>query len=1464
MSQLSQSLDRIKKGIDAKRKNLVTLRDAIDKNSKEPNRSEEAKRKDLKLFTTISYALNSNPLLDANNFNSHATLKQLKQSFTPHFSTDGKQVFDPIKNRFVKKTDENVKKINSSVSTLLQDEIQALNVDKHIAHQSFLSLKMVSQDHNDYTTIVAPGKYIVSLKLNYTINSHDNADLHKQDSYELARELTTKKPYSRAQIADFVAKNHFRLTKSVKSRGATARKNGDDEHSISISDDGTVTIFQTYIDNISYSELSIQPFVENSYSKILMKLSQHPQYTLLGDTSVINIHPNMCVVDYIFTQFQQHLYCAALSISEIKTQLDIVKRSVLEQDFESYWAGYLATGSLHDSNSTLPADTMCAEFFEGLEQVCIEKSIEKTKFLEREGYSAEMVIEWAKNNHKQLSVHCVSPMFRRFESYKPQTRTSFSLFFLLNNNHCYPINDKDLIDKLIKTNGETVSIFGELKFSIKFDANDCYFLSKSDCQSLIESGATMEVLGTDAYGKRKSIVAVGQNSVSSIVKHSLSLHNKIDGAIQISNLGITGFKDPTTGIVFVASPDYNDVKETCFVLNEKLNNPLFQFANQSWAQLGRQLFEHLFEVPRESLYSNEYQGILTDYPVRPYNVKIYDEPPTPTFEVIDISRSYTAVIAENTDDFPVFWLDESIDFDGTLPLTVGEYFIAVPIVMGGGTIFQPAGWYPLNIVRYALERGYIALENITRKMPARFSLPADYFKKFVEFIYDTFKDNDKNYSHPACKNLINHFLGTLGIVETSTGTGVMTNSFEVACALKIDEESAHKKHDPGFSVRVDIFKEEGQIYFVKKFILHKMEEGHKPIWRHIIAGSIIRLDQLYLAVANPETVVYGYYTDSIKGINFNKIEFPEKEDRTIGCYQPEIPKFYKLYGTLFSDVLDVEHDMYKHCPYSFQPVKPWNQLDETPTNYNDVKTFVEKNSCFVAGSGGCGKTTLAKAVFDNDPEHTLVVAFTNKAVGVLSSRGVEAKTLDSYFFENKGKEPYKKLGRDGIKRVIVDEASMITMKHLSKLWRIYKLYPNIVINFFGDTNQCPAVNQKGVFVDLNNEPFIRRLLAGNLVKLCYKTNSARYDTKTYKQLEQFLQTGKMPIEWKDKKLNENLMMNVCKTTTTAKNTRDRINKQCAEKFLFDNPTVEKRKIGGVEFAVGMPVVAMENRKNKKLAIVNSKRYVIERFEEGGGVKLSDSDGAVPFDVFAVVFMHGFCDSVYRFQGDSITTPYNIYDIGMMSLNEVYTALSRCTSIDNVHFKYTEKQFERVEAPTKPKPLSIENDGVLQPFIGRIYRITFENGFNYVGQTTQTLEERLAQHKEKPVSEKMKELFIQCPTATISLLCECSCVGKELDDIEKQWIAACCSEYGERCVNVNLRDDKKNTVLKPYTMVALERDPNKYPIKEYDGYFTINYNSVEKKYRFSDKPTRRNQSTKEQARSNADSFRQSLLDPFYKL
>jgi hypothetical protein len=310
--------------------------------------------------------------------------------------------------------------------------------------------------------------------------------------------------------------------------------------------------------------------------------------------------------------------------------------------------------------------------------------------------------------------------------------------------------------------------------------------------------------------------------------------------------------------------------------------------------------------------------------------------------------------------------------------------------------------------------------------------------------------------------------------------------------------------------------------------------------------------------------------------------------------------------------------------------------------------------------------------------------------------------------------------------------------------------------------------------------------------------------------------------------------------------------------------VEKRVIGGVEFAVGMPVVATENRKNKKLdfAICNSNRYVIERFEEGG-VKLSDSDGAVPFDVFAVAFMHGFCDSVYRFQGDSITTPYNIYDISKMSLNELYTALSRCTSIDNVHFSYTEKQFKRVEAPTETKPLSIENGGVLQPFIGRIYLITFANGSNYVGQTTQTLEERLAQHKEKPVSENMKELFNQC-AATISLLCECSCVGKELDDIEKQWIVACCSVYGERCVNVNLRDDKKDTALKPYKMVALERDPNKYPIKEYVGYFTINHNSMENKFRFSDNPTRRNQSTKEQAHSNAESFRQSLLDKFYKL
>ena len=39
-----------------------------------------------------------------------------------------------------------------------------------------------------------------------------------------------------------------------------------------------------------------------------------------------------------------------------------------------------------------------------------------------------------------------------------------------------------------------------------------------------------------------------------------------------------------------------------------------------------------------------------------------------------------------------------------------------------------------------------------------------------------------------------------------------------------------------------------------------------------VEARIIELDKMYKKVANPNTIVLGYYTDSIKGINFNKID----------------------------------------------------------------------------------------------------------------------------------------------------------------------------------------------------------------------------------------------------------------------------------------------------------------------------------------------------------------------------------------------------------------------------------------------------------------------------------------------------------------------------------------------------------------------------------------------------------------
>ena len=88
---------------------------------------------------------------------------------------------------------------------------------------------------------------------------------------------------------------------------------------------------------------------------------------------------------------------------------------------------------------------------------------------------------------------------------------------------------------------------------------------------------------------------------------------------------------------------------------------------------------------------------------------------------------------------------------------------------------------------------------------------------------------------------------------------------------------------------------------------------------------------------------------------------------------------------------------------------------------------------------------------------------------------------------------------------------------------------------------------------------------------------------------------------------------------------------------------------------------------------NMEQYNIDNIEES-------EDGNLNFILNGTIFSHGefresfipsFCVTVYKYQGGTISTPNNMYDVEKIDKKQLYTALSRTTELNHVHL-YTTK------------------------------------------------------------------------------------------------------------------------------------------------------------------------------------------------
>lgn len=875
------------------------------------------------------------------------------------------------------------------------------------------------------------------------------------------------------------------------------------------------------------------------------------------------------------------------------------------------------------------------------------------------GVSVNEMLRWIQCFFpKQLAMYAVDPLLKVFEKYNGGPHVVATLVFIVNNGHLYPVKNPNFKKSVAHSH---VIKFDEIEWNVNC-ANFITISRKTDYNQhldndLVNDNADYNKLVMGELNSKDVVLYEG--SLEELVVDIMNKVGYMVSGMLIKQSEITAFQHPINNQIIEYAPEMEGRKYVCNMLKNIYEYDCFRWANQSYASLGQMFFEVKYGKIPQSDHIKEDLIIYDNYHTVPtiatYKKVEYDS----TCYGFDCKKSYPNAMINMEYDYPVFSIyDHFKKYDGE-EIVIGEYLINSLVIPKLGNFKIEKQVIGHNEVRYLLQNNYMTKSNILFVKTASYHISKSIFSNVINDFKTIFGECSSHY-----KSLSHCFIGQLGKRYLTKDQAFITDSWETACC------SYYQYKDKGdWSV-----KTVNNIHFVKLVERTRLSNENSQIFRQILSQGRIQLMELLKEVIDPKkSILVGVNTDSCFVKNPKIISFENHPK-----YRNEEWKPKKM-----SENKEIEHK-----PIKVVENQEWKKV-ETPNE-----------SCCVIGIGGSGKSTeLVKQYVHGS---TLVLSPTNKACDNLRKRNVSnVFTFDSYFM-NRDTIP------ETITKILVDEFSMISPKWIKLLYELQLKRPTLVVQMYGDNNQCPPVTIVSRYFDVMNKYVFKKICGFNLVVKEYNEGTCRYDKEMFEVLNEFLKTGKLSEKLKKKTIDNNLKSNI----VMRNDIREKINNQFAVKWFPD-----------------MKIIGKENKKTNNVynsqifyidSIVDDKISIKETLDSNPRVNNKNEVIFYPKSYFEPAF----AVTVWRYQGDTIDEPYNIHQSNLMTKKQMYTALSRTTKFDYVNIAFTNKVFVEESEPKESTEISTTKCDI--GFIYYMHNDTHKVA--YVGKTTVSIENRFAEHK----------------------------------------------------------------------------------------------------------------------------------------
>lgn len=715
-----------------------------------------------------------------------------------------------------------------------------------------------------------------------------------------------------------------------------------------------------------------------------------------------------------------------------------------------------------------------------------------------------------------------------------------------------------------------------------------------------------------------------------------------------SSKGMTSFTY-RPDIKFILNPLYEIASK--FIDNPKPRDNLHTILNPILEEL------KLNNINTKSVFQSEevWLNINNNIVKSAYNY-IHPDGTTSSDITIDKNKAYSCVLKNidtilicNPTDIPCKYSGEEI-------ISTALYWVDnIPATTISNILISKRGWYIASIVSEALKDNHITRSDITHIINCSSSIENPY-RPFVDALY-------KKYGNEA-KILANSFVGMFGKIYSDKGKLYITKKLEHI--VKYDEEQFYQEK------KFKTFKTGDEKTYYITLVQDKTLRYETSV---IFNAQIVQTNRLnmYNMAKRVGGTLKAVKTDSItvSTPSWQPLHQPNNMD----AWKIENTKIVKPKEKLVSETKKII------IPKQIAPLLTKSKVFK---NEWDIEACIREinsltGNIIIDGGAGTGKTFLANKLAHVFSLETEIITPTHCAKSKYSG----AQTIHSFLGIDIFGKKIARISYKHIKRVIVDECSMIGVELFSQLVLLSQNNPHIQFILVGDFKQLQPVN------DSSSIEMWKYFLSHHYeLKVCKRAE----DIETFNINEQLREHRQIPSDTFQitKDITKN-MINLCKTNAE----RRYINNECIKKYQpaaeiykirdefeyseeSDEDKIRKKELHTIY--KGMPIMLLKTIKNcpaydcdgqqgfdsifngykfeiidykpkqqiivKKLDCNNSFRYII------GWDRLKD-------------FVPCYAMTVHKAQGQTITKPYTIHNYNQMCPTMKYVAVSRCKNYNQI-------------------------------------------------------------------------------------------------------------------------------------------------------------------------------------------------------